>query len=59
LVRWGIADQEINEYLDYEVQFLQAAYTGANFTAGKDEYRAIPQTQLDLQPGVLTQNPGY
>ncbi|CAM3342254.1 RagB/SusD family nutrient uptake outer membrane protein [Zobellia roscoffensis] len=59
LVRWGIAAEEINYYLDYEVQFLQSAYSGANFTAGKDEYRAIPQTQLDLQPGVLSQNPGY
>ncbi|AYN68471.1 RagB/SusD family nutrient uptake outer membrane protein [Euzebyella marina] len=59
LVRWGIADEEINEYLDYEVQYLQSAYSGAQFTPGKDEYRAIPQTQLDLQPGVLTQNPGY
>ena len=59
LVRWGIADKEINEYIDYEVQYLTSAYSGGQFTAGKDEYRAIPQTQLDLQPGVLTQNPGY
>ncbi len=59
LVRWGVAAEEINEYLKYEVQFLQSAYSGANFTAGKDEYRAIPQAQLDLQPDVLTQNPGY
>ncbi|WP_419211046.1 RagB/SusD family nutrient uptake outer membrane protein [Maribacter sp. X9] len=59
LVRWGVAAEEINEYLKYEAKFLPAAYTGGNFTAGKDEYRAIPQTQIDLQPGVLTQNPGY
>ena len=25
----------------------------------KDKYQPIPQSQLDLEPGVLTQNPGY
>jgi hypothetical protein len=25
----------------------------------KDKYQPIPQTQIDLQPGVLTQNEGY
>lgn len=25
----------------------------------KDKYQPIPQTQMDLQPGVLVQNPGY
>ncbi len=59
LVRWGVAADVINEYIDYEVQFLASAYGGGNFTAGKNEYLPIPQTQLDLQPGVLTQNPGW
>ncbi len=59
LVRWGVAADVINEYMDYEVQFLASAYGGGNFTAGKNEYLPIPQTQLDLQPGVLTQNPGW
>jgi starch-binding outer membrane protein, SusD/RagB family len=31
---------------------------GANFTA-RDRYQPIPQAQIDLQPGVLQQNPGY
>jgi hypothetical protein len=31
----------------------------AHFDIGKDEYQPIPQTQIDLQPGVLVQNPGY
>ena len=31
----------------------------AHFDMGKDEYQPIPQTQIDLQPGVLVQNPGY
>lgn len=59
LVRWGVAAEEINEYINYEKQYLSSAYSGGNFTKGKNEYLPIPQTQLDLQPGVLTQNPGY
>ncbi len=31
---------------------------GATFT-DRDRYQPIPQGQLDLQPGVLQQNPGY
>ncbi len=31
---------------------------GATFTA-RDKYQPIPQAQLDLQPDVLEQNPGY
>ena len=31
---------------------------GASFDE-KDKYQPIPQTQMDLQPGVLTQNLGY
>ncbi|HET8737310.1 MAG TPA: RagB/SusD family nutrient uptake outer membrane protein [Pricia sp.] len=59
LVRWGVAAEVINAYIDYEVQYLPSAYGGGSFTAGKNEYLPIPQTQLDLQPGVLTQNPGW
>ena len=32
---------------------------GAVFNMGRDEYQPVPQTQMDLQPGVLVQNPGY
>ncbi len=59
LVRWGVADEVINEYINYEKQYLSSAYSGGKFTAGKNDYLPIPQTQLDLQPGVLTQNPGW
>jgi hypothetical protein len=31
---------------------------GATFDA-KDKYQPVPQTQLDLEPGVLKQNTGY
>ena len=60
LVRWGIAGTELNRYLDYEGQYLVTKFGGANFTAGKNEYQPIPQSQIDLQGSeVLTQNPGW
>lgn len=46
LVRWGIAAQQ-----------LQAQ--GKNYVVGKHELLPIPQTQIDLSKGVLTQNSGY
>jgi hypothetical protein len=60
LVRWGIADSALNEYLDYEGQILVTKFGGASFVSGKNEYYPIPQTQIDIQGSdVLTQNPGY
>lgn len=47
IVRWGIA-QDV----------LQAAGK-TNFTNSRDVLLPIPQTQIDLSAGVLTQNPGY
>jgi hypothetical protein len=29
------------------------------FQAGKNELMPVPQTEIDLSAGVLTQNPGY
>ena len=46
-VRWGIA-----------ATTLQAAGK-PNFSAARDNLLPIPQTQIDLSKGVLTQNPGY
>ncbi|MEE1974046.1 RagB/SusD family nutrient uptake outer membrane protein [Maribacter flavus] len=60
LVRWGVAAEELNAYLDYESQYLVTKFGGASFTAGKNEYYPIPQTQIDIQGSdVLSQNPGY
>lgn len=60
LVRWGIAAETLNAYLDHEAQFLVTKFGGANFTAGKNEYFPIPQAQIDIQGSdVLSQNPGY
>lgn len=61
LVRWGVAEQELNAYLAYENQFLTQTGTlqGSTFQSNQDEYYPIPQTQVDLHGGSLTQNPGY
>lgn len=60
LVRWGIAADYLNKYLTYESQYLSTMFSGAKFTAGKNEILPIPQNQIAIQgKDVLTQNPGY
>jgi hypothetical protein len=63
LVRWGIADAEINPYFLKE-KTLRSYLNDAHFTKNKNEYFPIPQTQIDLSAGAdgipkMTQNPGY
>ena len=63
LVRWEIADQEINGYLQKE-QKSRSYLNGSVFQKGKNEYFPIPQTQIDLSVDAhrvqhLHQNPGY
>jgi len=57
LRRWGIAKTVLNQYAKDDLrtrQFLKTATcTDASLLA------PIPQAQIDLQPGVLTKNPGY
>jgi hypothetical protein len=62
LVRWEIADTEINTYLQKEK--LKRTYLNIAFTKNKNEYFPIPQTQIDLSAGAdgvpkMKQNPGY
>lgn len=58
LVRWGIDDKTLPAYLSSE-EGLRPWMTGAKYDAGRDDHWPIPQIQLDLQPGVLTQDPAY
>lgn len=58
LVRWGIASQVMNEYIQNESQF-RPVMRGTQFIEGKNEYWPLPQAQLDLQPDVLTQDPSH
>ncbi len=63
LVRWGIADQEINAYLDKE-KTLRTYLKDAFFKKGCNEYFPLPQLEIDLSKNTLgkselTQNPCY
>ncbi len=46
LVRWGTAGPVLKA-------------VGKNFVVGRDELIPIPQAQIDLSKGILTQNPGF
>jgi hypothetical protein len=47
LVRWDIAETVLH------------AAGKTNYVVGKHELLPIPQNEIDLSGGVLTQNPGY
>lgn len=58
LVRWGIAEEVMNEYFSVESNrrdYLQSSV----FTAGRDEYLPISQSQILWSDGLYVQNPGY
>ena len=61
LVRWGVAEQVLNDFVQYEGQ-ITTDVRGAHFSAN-DRYYPIPQRQIDLsttsEGPMLTQNPGY
>ena len=60
LVRWGIAAETLNTYLTSELADGRLPWLqGATFTDGQDDHWPIPQVQIDLQTGVLTQDPAY
>ncbi len=58
LVRWGEAEQVLNQYLDEE-KTKRAFLVNARFTAGRDEYYPIPQREIDFTKNLYEQNPGY
>ncbi|XHR94801.1 RagB/SusD family nutrient uptake outer membrane protein [Mucilaginibacter sp. UC70_90] len=62
LVRWGIADTELNAYIAYQ-STLTSDVKGGKFIKGKSEYFPIPLVEIDLSAKggtpQLKQNPGY
>jgi hypothetical protein len=51
---------ERDRYFDVIRQGRAATVFGPKgWTAGKNEYWPIPQNEIDLSAGMLTQNPGY
>jgi len=63
LRRWdkavpGSMAATLNAFAKNDLRVRPDVMKGASFDE-KDKYQPIPQTQMDLQPGVLKQNTGY
>ena len=58
LVRWGMAAQTLNGYVAVE-KIRRPFLATAVFTAGRDEYLPIPQSEITFTNGLYKQNPGY
>ena len=58
LVRWGIAEPTLNAYVNVE-KVRRPFLATAKFTAGRDEYLPIPQSEITFTKGLYKQNPGY
>jgi hypothetical protein len=58
LVRWGIAEPTLNGYIAVEKN-RRSYLSTAKFTAGRDEYLPIPQSEITFTNGLYKQNPGY
>jgi hypothetical protein len=63
LRRWdkaspGFMAKTLNDFAKNDLRTRPDVMKGATFDE-KDKYQPVPQTQMDLQPGVLKQNTGY
>jgi hypothetical protein len=59
LVRWGVAAQTLNDYLQVE-KTKRTYLNNVTFREGVNEYYPIPQAQIDIMGAdVLKQNNGY
>ncbi|MGL1885016.1 MAG: RagB/SusD family nutrient uptake outer membrane protein [Reichenbachiella sp.] len=60
LVRWGVAASTLNKYLDSELSNNKLPWLqGIQFTENKNEYYPLPQAEINIQKGVLVQDPNY
>lgn len=58
LRRWGLLGEVIPAYITKDSQF-RTFMQGAVFNEDKHDYWPLPQSQLDIQPGVLQQDPAW
>jgi tetratricopeptide (TPR) repeat protein len=58
LLRWGILESTMNAYFAKE-KTRYSWMDNAIFVAGRDEYKPIPQSQMNWARGNYFQNPGY
>jgi hypothetical protein len=64
LIRWGEAEEKLNDFYQYEGNELgYSDVAGGSFTPNKNEFYPIPQRQIDLSfqngEATLQQNQGY
>ncbi|MFO7621730.1 MAG: RagB/SusD family nutrient uptake outer membrane protein [Bacteroidales bacterium] len=60
LRRWGILAPTLNAYIAHDKNVRSFLATGiVVFNPTEDDYWPIPQSQIDLQKGVLTQDSDY
>lgn len=58
LVRWGIADTYVNEYLSVE-KTKRSYLAAAQFMKSRDEYFPIPLAQVNFSKKLYEQNYGW
>lgn len=58
LRRWGILDQVIPAYIVKDSKF-RTFMQGAVFNSNKNNYWPLPQNEVDIQAGILTQDPAW
>lgn len=58
LMRWGILEKTMNAYFSVEKTRF-SWMNNAMFVAGRDEYKPIPQPQINWSRGNYVQNPGF
>lgn len=58
LLRWGVAKQVIDDYRNIE-KLKRPYLSSATFIIPKVEYYPIPQNEIDISRGKLTQDPNY
>ncbi len=59
LVRWGNAEQVLNNEYFIKEKLLRTYLQNAKFVKARDEYFPIPQPQINFSGGLYKQNPGY
>jgi len=58
LRRWGILGEVIPAYIAKDSQF-RAFMQGSVFNFDKNDYWPLPESQVDIQPGILEQDPAW
>ncbi|MCG8308795.1 MAG: RagB/SusD family nutrient uptake outer membrane protein [Cytophagales bacterium] len=58
LVRWGIDEEILPKYVEIESQF-RVFMQGTSYDPEKNNHWPLPQNQVDIQVGILQQDPAY